>query len=84
MSVANITRDTIRNMLASRVDVEDRNQSWWTFTDTVEQSPNLEDHLNDLINAADKEKTLAIATRIQESLQRGVENVTDDVMDTYE
>jgi len=84
MSVANITRETIRNMLASRVDVEDRNQSWWTFTDTVEQSPNLEDHLNDLINSADTEKTLAIARKIQVSLHCGINNVTDDVMDTYE
>ncbi len=52
-----MNRKAIRTALISRVDISDNFSNAHTFdVDVLEQSPNLADHLNDLINSADKEK----------------------------
>jgi|GEM_PF-6225715 hypothetical protein len=80
-----MNRKAIRTALISRVDISDNFSNAHTFdVDVLEQSPNLADHLNDLINSADKEKTLAIARRIQESILKGVDNVSEDILDTFD
>lgn len=80
-----MNKNDVVNALIKRVDVADAYSHIHSFdVEVLEQTPELSDLLNDLVNAVDSDRIWEITFKLKESLGQGVYNVADDIMDSYE